>query len=508
MPGSCFPVTVASVPMSIRLSVLLLALVFILAGCSPQDRGPQRPNVLLIVADDLGYTDVGAYNDDTFYETPHIDSLARRGMMFTDGYAANPVCSPTRYSLLTGRAPSREHHTDWFCGDRTGRFDHARYDCSMDTTRGTIGEAFQEAGYDTWFGGKWHLGPDSTHWPKNQGFDINKGGWRGGSPVAHGAGGYFSPYDNPRLADGPEGEYLPFRLADEAEQFIETHQNDPFFALLSFYEVHNPRQAPDSLIEKYRRKRDRLLLDEKKEFEPIKQIWQVDRARKARVIQGHPVYAAMVDALDHSVGQVLEALSENGLSDNTVVVFVSDNGGLSTAEGHNTSNRPLRGGKGWVYEGGIRVPYVMHWPGVTNTGATTDVPATTTDLYPTLLDIAGLQPRPKQHVDGTSLVPILKGQASLDRDALYWHYPHYSNQGGFPGGAVRRGPWKLVENYEDGSVQLFNLETDLGEQNDLASQHPKRVRQMRNRLHDWYDEVGARFLRAKEGGPEPWRPDE
>jgi arylsulfatase A-like enzyme len=492
--------------MSSRLSLFLLVLV--LGGCTAQDRGTDQPNVLVIVADDLGYADIGAYNDDTFYETPHIDSLARRGMMFTDGYAANPVCSPSRYSLLTGRAPSRENHTDWFCGDRTGRFRHARYDCSMDTTRVTLGEAFQDAGYATWFGGKWHLGPDSIHWPAHQGFDVNKGGWRAGSPAAHGADGYFSPYDNPRLSDGPTGEYLPFRLADEAEQFIDTHRDDPFFALLSFYEVHNPRQAPDSLVQKYRRKRDRLNLDAKNEFEPIEvgQPWEEGRAQKARVVQGHPVYAAMVDALDHSVGQVLEALSERGLSDNTVVVFVSDNGGLSTAEGHNTSNRPLRGGKGWVYEGGIRVPYVIHWPGVTDPGSTTDVPAVTTDLYPTLLDAAGLQKRPDEHVDGTSLAPILKDHSALDRDALFWHYPHYSNQGGFPGGAVRKGPWKLVEDYRDGSVQLFNLERDLGEQNDVAAKHPDRVDRLRSRLHDWYDRVGARFLRSKEDGPAPWRP--
>ncbi len=494
--------------MSGRLYSLLLVLSLLLSGCSSQAREAERPNVLFIVADDLGYTDIGVYNQDAFYETPHIDSLARRGMMFTDGYAANPVCSPTRYSIMSGKHPSRGNRTEWFCGDRSGRFLSAEYKCFMGTAEGTIAEAFQEGGYATWFGGKWHLGPDSTHWPKNQGFDVNKGGWRAGSPVAHGGGGYFSPYKNPRLKDGPKGEYLPFRLADEAEQFIENHQEDPFFAFLSFYEVHNPRQAPDSLVEKYRRKRDRLNLDAKSEFEQIEigQPWEEGRQQKARVVQGHPVYAAMVEALDHSVGHVLDALSENGLSDNTVVVFVSDNGGLSTAEGHNTSNRPLRGGKGWVYEGGIRVPYVISWPGVTSSGSTTDVPVISTDFYPTLLDIAGLEMRPEQHVDGSSLVPILEGQSSIGREALHWHYPHYSNQGGFPGGAVRMGPWKLVEDYRDGSVQLFNLEADLGERNDVAAQHPDRVTRMRTELHDWYNEVDARFLRAKDEGPEPWRP--
>ena len=494
-------------PRFLSLSTLLVALL-VLTGCGSGNEGESgeaRPNVLFILADDLGYADVGAYNEDTFYETPHIDSLAEAGMMFTDGYAANPVCSPTRYSIMTGRYPSRENHTDWFCGGRTGRFDHAAYDCSMDTSRVTIAEAFQEAGYDTWFGGKWHLGPEPRQWPKNQGFDVNKGGFSCGSPSCAG-GGYFSPYSNPRLEDGPNGEYLPFRLAEEVEQFIERPRENPFFAFLSFYEVHNPKQAPDSLVEKYRTKRKRLGLGEVDEFKRIKQVWPTDDPRRARVVQGLPVYAAMVEALDVAVGRVLTALRENGLSDNTVVVFMSDNGGLSTSEGHNTSNRPLRGGKGWLYEGGVREPYIIHWPGVTSSGSTTDVPAISMDFYPTLLDIVGLPERPKQHVDGRSLVPVLRGDSSLDRGALFWHYPHYSNQGGLPGGAVRMGPWKLIEGYEEGSVRLYNLENDLAEQNDVAGQYPDRVERMRGRLHDWYEEVDARFLRAKDGGPEPWRP--
>ena len=494
-------------PRSLTL-LLLLTGSLLLVGCGQEQAnstaGP--PNVVFILADDLGYMDVGAYNPDTFYETPNIDSLARQGMLFTDGYAANPVCSPTRHSIMTGQHPSRDNRTEWFCGDRDGRFRSAPVTCFMAPSEFTLAEAFRKGGYATWFGGKWHLGPDSTHWPRNQGFDINKGGWRAGSPVAHGGDGYFSPYNNPRLEDGPTGEYLPFRLADEAKQFIEAHRDEPFFTYLSFYEVHNPRQAPDSLVEKYRQKRERLGLDDTTEFEQIEQVWQTDDPRRARVVQGHPVYAAMVEAMDQAVGRVLEALSENGLSDNTVVVFTSDNGGLSTAEGHNTSNRPLRGGKGWVYEGGIREPYVIHWPGVTAPGATTDVLATSMDFYPTLLEIAGLPMRPNQHKDGVSLTPVLKGDSTVGRDALYWHYPHYSNQGGFPGGAVRMGPWKLVEDYEDGSVQLFNLERDVGEQNDVAARHPARVERMRDRLHDWYDAVDARFLQAREDGPAPWRP--
>ena len=492
-----------------RLGLLIL---FVgLLGCSPSEEpspeGPERPNVLFVLADDLGYMDVGAYNPATFYETPHIDSLAETGLMFTDGYAANPVCSPTRYSIMTGRHPSRDNHTDWFCGGRTERYRHAPYDCSMDTSQVTIGEAFRKAGYDTYFAGKWHLGPEPRHWPTQQGFDVNKGGWRAGSPSAYGGGGYFSPYNNPRLTDGPKGEYLPFRLAKETEAFMEAEREEPFFAVLSFYEVHNPRQAPDSLIEKYRRKRERLGLDRVDEFEGIEQVWPDAGPRKARVVQGHPIYAAMVEAMDRAVGRVLAALRENGLSDETIVVFTSDNGGLSTSEGHNTSNRPLRGGKGWLYEGGIREPWIIRWRGVTTERDSTDVLATSTDFYPTLLEMAGLPLRPDQHVDGTSLVPVLRGGETLDREALFWHYPHYSNQGGFPGGAIRMGRWKLIEDYEDGKVRLFDLETDLGERNNVAGTYPDRVDRMRDRLHAWYDEVDARFLRPREEGDSPWRPE-
>lgn len=496
--------------------IFLLTLLFTAMGCGGTD-GPDssdeaaRPNVLFILADDLGYMDVGAYNPDSFYETPHLDAFAEDAMVFTDGYAANPVCSPTRAAIMTGQHPSRLNHTDWFCGDRTGRFDHAAYDCAMDTSQVTIAEAFQDAGYDTWFGGKWHLGPDSTHWPEQQGFAVNKGGWRAGSPSAYGGGGYFSPYNNPRLDDGPEDEYLPFRLAEEAEAFIEQDRDAPFFAFLSFYEVHNPRQAPDSLVETYRQKRAAQGLDpeafQSEEFEEIEQVWPDAGPRRARVVQGRPVYAAMVEAMDHAIGQVLDALQANDLAEETVVVFTSDNGGLSTAEGLNTSNRPLRGGKGWVYEGGIRVPLIVRWPGVTPAGATTAVPATSMDFFPTLLEIAGLPLRPDQHRDGVSLMPALEGNASLDREALFWHYPHYSNQGGFPGGAIRMGVWKLVEDYEDGAVQLFNLDEDLGERTDRAAQHPERVEAMRERLHAWYENVDARFLRPMDDGPAPWHPE-
>jgi arylsulfatase A-like enzyme len=468
----------------------------------------ERPNVLFILVDDLGQQDIGAYNPDTFYETPHIDSLAHRSAVFTDGYAANPVCSPTRYSLMAGRYPSRGNHTEWFCGKRSGRFRPARFDCSMASSQFTMAEAFEREGYATWFGGKWHLGDEPRYWPEAQGFDENVGGFTAGNPG--GFGGYFSPWDQPRLQVPEKGKYLPRYLADRAAQFIEEKSDGgkPFFTYLSFYEVHTPKQAPDSLIVKYERKRERLNLDGVDEFDGIQQVWSGGEPRRVRVVQGDPVYAAMVEEMDRAVGTVLSALNESGVADNTVVVFMSDNGGLSTAEGHSTSNRPLRGGKGWLYEGGVREPYMIRWPGVT-TGSRLDVPVISMDFYPTLLDIAGLPARPQQHVDGKSLVPALKdGAGSIDREVLFWHYPHYGNQGGFPGGAVRMGKWKLIEHYEDGQVRLFNLGENSGEhtRGGMAAQYPERVKRMRRRLHAWYEEVGARFLRPKEDGPEPWRP--
>ncbi|TVS13646.1 MAG: sulfatase [Planctomycetaceae bacterium] len=464
----------------------------------------ERPNFLFILVDDLGYMDVGAYNPDCFYDTPHIDRLAAEGMLFSDGYVANPVCSPTRYSIMTGRYPTRVDATNWFTGTREGRFRPAPLHNRMPLDEVTVAQALREHEYATFFAGKWHLGPTEEYWPENRGFDFNLGGFSAGGP--YGPGRYFTPYGNPRLEDGPEGEHLPDRLATETVEFIRAHQDRPFFAYLSFYSVHTPLIGRPDLVEKYEEKVRRLGLQDVEAFDDEEQVWPVKQPRRVRVVQSHAVYAAMVEAMDLAVGKVLQSLKELGLDDNTVVFFTSDNGGLSTSEGSPTSNLPLRGGKGWLYEGGIREPYLIKWPGVTQPGSTSNVPVTSTDYYPTILDIAGVPARPEQHQDGVSLVPILKGTGELDREAIFWHYPHYSNQGGFPGGAIRMGDWKLIERYEDGRVHLYNLAEDIGERHDLAEQNPERVQAMRQRLHQWYTEVDAKFLEAKPDGPQPWRP--
>ena len=484
--------------------VIPAALLVFAAGVVQSAEEGRLRNVVVILVDDLGYMDVGANNPDTFYETPNIDRLAKSGMRFTDGYAANPVCSPTRYSILTGKYPTRVDATNFFSGTREGRFRPAPLHNRMPLEETTIAEALKERGYATFFAGKWHLGPGEDYWPKRQGFDVNRGGIDRGGP--YGGKKYFSPYGNPKLKDGPDGEHLPDRLASEAAAFIEANRDQPFFAYLAFYSVHTPLISRPDLAAKYRAKAAKLKLNDRAQFKEEEQNLPIKPPRKVRTVQSHAVYAGMVEAMDLAVGKVLDKLDELQLADDTAVFFTSDNGGLSTSEGSPTSNLPLRGGKGWLYEGGIREPMIIRAPGVARPGSVCEAPVVTTDFYPTILALTGSPARPQQHVDGRNLTPLLSGEGEVEREAIFWHYPHYSNQGGFPGGAVRTGDWKLLERLEDGRVHLFNLQDDLGEQHDLAQAQPERVAKMRARLHQWYKQVDAKFLRAKPGGPEPWRP--
>ncbi len=485
------------------LAVLLLALFAVPVSAA------EKPNFVVVLVDDLGYMDVGCNNKNSFYETPNIDRLARTGMRFTDGYAACPVCSPTRFSMMTGRYPSRVNATNYFSGRRAGNFLPAILHDRMDLEEVTVAEALKQDGYATFFAGKWHLGPSEEFWPEKQGFDVNMGGIARGGP--YGGKKYFSPYGNPRLPDGPDGEHLPDRLATEACKFIEEHRDGPFLTYLSFYSVHTPLIGRPDLVEKYQEKAKRLGLPVSRDlkddrvFADERQHLPVKQKRRVRQVQSHAVYAAMVEATDLAVGKVLDKLDELKLAENTVVLLTADNGGLSTSEGWPTSNLPLRGGKGWMFEGGIREVFLARAPGVTEPGSTSGVPVSTIDVLPTVLDLAGGKLPKATTIDGVSLRPALAG-GELDREALFWHYPHYSNQGGFPSAAVRSGDWKLIERLEDGGVHLFNLADDLAEKNDLAEKHPDRVEAMRKRLHEWYVEVDAQFLRAKPGGPEPWHP--
>lgn len=444
------------------------------------------PNIVFFLADDLGQRDLGCYGS-TFYETPHLDRLASQGAMFTDAYAACPVCSPTRASIMTGQWPQRTGITDYIGAPlkpenwkRNTQMLPAPYTDRLALSAPTLAKSLKGAGYATFFAGKWHLGPEGW-WPENQGFDFNFGGIDRGGP--YGGNKYFSPYGNPRLIDGPPGEHLPDRLATEAVKFIEAHKDRPFFAYFSFYDVHTPLMTREDLRNKYTEKRSRLGLTEK---------WAREHERDVRLVQEHAVYAGMVEAMDLAVGKVLAKLDELGLSENTLVIFTSDNGGLSTSEGWPTSNLPFRGGKGWMYEGGIREPLLVRWPAVVQRGRVVSTPVSSPDFFPTLLDAAGTAPQPDQTLDGVSLLPLLKGGALPERP-LFWHYPHYGNQGGAPSAAVRSGDWKLIHWQEDNRVELFHLATDIGETTDLAAQEPKRVASLRKELHAWQEQVGAKF---------------
>ncbi|QDT00952.1 sulfatase [Adhaeretor mobilis] len=479
------------------LSILILATVSQLARFA-QAESERLPNFLVIVVDDLGYMDIGANNPNCFYDTPNIDGLASSGMRFTDGYATNPVCSPTRFSLMTGRYPTRRQCTNFFSGKRSCKYHPAELNDRMPLDEITIAQALHDKGYATFFAGKWHLGPSKEYFPQNRGFDVNMGGHHKGGPYT--GKKYFAPFENPELnPESPTGEHLPDRLASETATFIREHKQQPFLAYLSFYSVHTPLMGRADLVEKYNQRASDV---EGNVFEAEEQVFLTKDVRKVRVIQNHAVYAAMVEATDQAIGKVLEQLEASGLTENTVVVFTSDHGGLCTSEGSPTSNMPLRCGKGWIYEGGIRVPWIVRYPGVTLGGSVSHEPLNSNDLFPTIA--AAAEVKVEHEIDGVNLIPALSGNELSERP-LFWHYPHYSNQGGFPGGAIREGKFKLVERYEDGRVHLYNLEEDIGEQTDITSTNLDVAKHMRDRLHEWYKTVDARFLREK-NGQTPWSP--
>jgi arylsulfatase A-like enzyme len=466
-----------------------------LIGCSSLKSGPakKQTNFVFFLVDDLGWTDLGCFGS-SFYDTPNIDKLCASGMKFTNAYAACPVCSPTRASILTGKYPQRVEITDYINSaggnqpenwKRNTKLLPAPYSDRLAHQEVTIAETLKEAGYATFFAGKWHLGPEGF-WPENQGFDVNQGGIERGGP--YGGKRYFSPYGNPRLKDGPDGEHLPDRLASETVKFIKAQQEKPFLAYLSFYSVHTPLMARTDLKKKYQAKA--------KSLQSTDPIWGKEGRRKVRLVQEHAVYAGMVAAMDQAVGKVLDALEQLQLANDTVIIFMSDNGGLSTSEGHPTSNLPLRAGKGWLYEGGIREPMIIRAPGTTKPGSICAEPVISTDFYPTILDLGSLPPKPDQHVDGVSLVPMLK-KRSIAKRPLFWHYPHYGNQGGSPGGAVRLGDYKLIEFYEDNHVELYNLKDDISEKNDVSAKLPQKTRELRQMLHAWRKQVGARMPKPK-----------
>jgi len=449
------------------------------------------PNFVFFLIDDMGWKDAGCYGS-KFYETPHIDRLASKGMRFTDAYAACPVCSPTRASILSGKHPVRVNITDWIPGldpkDRKllGTEDFHQ----LPLSEVTIAEAFKEAGYATAFMGKWHLG-DKGYFPEQQGFAINKGGHWAGQPAS-----YFYPYKNerqrwdvPGLEGGVEGEYLTDRLTTESVKFIEQNKDKPFLLYLSHYAVHTPIQSKPELEEKYQVKLEGSPEIKGPDYLP-------ERSSKTKQKQDDPVYAGMVESVDESVGRILQKLDELKLTENTVIIFMSDNGGLSTLPGDwksPTSNLPLRAGKGWLYEGGIREPMIIKWPGVTEPASICREPVISMDFFPTMLEMAGLSLLPEQHVDGCSLVPLLRQTGGLKRNELFWHFPHYHGSGNIPSGAIRSGDYKLIEWFEDGSIELYNLKDDISEKHDLADSTPEKADELLKKLKLWRDKIGAKM---------------
>lgn len=463
---------------TVRFLVYLVAFsAFLLTPPLTNLAAAKQPNIILFLIDDLGWKDLGCQGS-TYYRTPHIDRLANEGARFTNAYAACAVCSPTRAAILTGKYPARLLLTDWL---PSGRWDpksklrEARFLRGLPVEEYTLAEALRSAGYRTANIGKWHLGSEPFSLPEHHGFDVNIGGNAHGAP-----GSFFFPYQGDWLIpgtklrakwnvlpDGQPGEYLTDRLTDEAIDFITDNINRPFFLYFPHYGVHTPLEAKTEVVAKYQ------------------QIPEEQR-------QGLPEYAAMVESVDDSVGRILATLETLKLTDNTIIIFTSDNGGFWKA----TRHTPLRGNKGAYYEGGIRVPLIFKWPDHVKPGTIIDEPVISNDIYPTCLHAVGLPPLPHQHQDGLDLTDVLTTRSQhLKRDALFWHFPHYNEHpSSVPSSVIRKGPWKLIETFDPQGLELYNLQEDLSETNNRTASEPEKVRELFAELQAWRDSVGAEMM--------------
>lgn len=463
-------------PRTSRLPLIVAALLVMVCLVVTTERAhaARKPNIVFIFIDDMGWTDVGYMYDKLgakkrYYETPNIDKLAKSSMVFMSGYAAAPNCAPSRASLMSGQYTPR--HGVFTVGDpRRGNHPFRKLEpienkTVLDDKFITMAEALKTNGYVTATMGKWHLGAD----PTTQGFDVNIAGKQWGSPSG---GGYHSPLNYPNLVVKEKGKYLTDLIAEQATKFIETNKDKPFFLYLTHYSVHTPIQGRKDLTAHFQKK---------------------DKTPHHNNAQ----YAAMVRSVDMSVGKVLDKLDELKLTDNTLVVFTSDNGGHSGA----TSNHPLRGAKGMLYEGGIREPFIVRWPGVTQAGSVCDEPVINLDLYPTFLEVTGTKQPKGYTLDGKSLAPVLKDpKAKLDRDAIFWHFPAFLQGKGdphggpfrtTPAGAIRMGDYKLIEWFETGRLELYNLAKDLSEKNDLSKAEPDKLKELHARMKQWRKAVNA-----------------
>lgn len=461
------------------------------AGCVhfAHAKPANKPNVVVVFVDDLGWTDLGCYGS-KFYETPNIDRLAAQGAMFTRAYASCCVCSPTRASLMTGKYPQRVGFTDFLKPNkRTGPNSAETHIPVGDTT---IGEAFQQAGYRTGYIGKWHVGSEKIGMPKQHGFDWQMATARAGLPAS-----YFFPYkkkkpstaDVPDLEDGKPGDYLTDALTDKGIGFIRETVKEgkkPFFFIFGHYAVHTPIQAPKKLVEKYEAKKKRMYGTTPLKMRPERFNQEVP------LRQQNPTYAAMVESVDTNVGKVIDALDELGVTKDTIIVFTSDNGGSCMPKSRPTSNYPLRASKGFNYEGGIRIPTFITWPGNISTVKSSE-PVITMDIYPTLLELTGCKQLPEQTVDGLSLVPLISGdKKTLDRPFLAWWFPHPQGHGRQPCQAILKDGWKLVHYIKQNETELYNLDQDEGERNDLSKAQPERAHEMLATLNEWVEDTRER----------------
>lgn len=457
--------------LSARLTIFLLLFVSAASASEP-------PNIILFLIDDLGWKDLGCQGS-SYYQTPNIDALARQGARFTNAYSACAVCSPTRAAVLTGKYPARLMLTDWL---PSGRWDpkskllSGRFLRALPVEELTLAEALRSHGYRTASIGKWHLGSEPFSLPEHHGFDVNIGGNAHGAP-----GDFFYPYQGDWLIpgtqlranwkvlpDGKQDEYLTDRLTQEAVRFITQNKANPFFLYFPHYGVHTPLQAKPEVIAKYQ---------------------AIPESQR----QGLPEYAAMVESIDESVGRVVKTLETLKLTDNTIIIFTSDNGGFWKA----TNQAPLRANKGSYYEGGIRVPLIIKWPDRAKAGLVVDEPVISNDLYPTCLAACGLPPRPNQHLDGLDLSQLIQGKAtSLNRQSLFWHFPHYNEHpSSFPSSVIRKGAWKLIESFDPAGLELYNLEEDPSETNNLAASNSETLAELRSELESWRANVGAEMMR-------------
>jgi arylsulfatase A-like enzyme len=422
-----------------------------------------QPNIVFILVDDLGWNELG-FMGAKFYETPNIDQLAKDSLHFSDAYSACCVCSPSRAALLTGKYPARLHITDYIPGTPLPNKkllpprDWLKH---LPPEEPNIAKTLKAAGYTTGIFGKWHLGDDEIYWPENQGFDVNVGGCSKGAPAS-----YFSPYSNPRIKDGPPGEFLSDRLTREAIAFMKNHQKQPFFVYLSHYAVHTPLDAKPEVIAKYEAKKKAGNFPKK----------------------ANPVYAALIESVDDSVGDVRKALADFKIADHTIIILTSDNGSRQPI----ITDPYFHGNKGSAYEGGVRVPLVINWPDVTKAGAVCHTPVIGVDLYPTILAMTGAKDFPNHIVDGVNLVPLIQGDELASRD-IYWHYPHYHKGGATPFSAIRDGDSRLIQFQEDGHLELYNIKNDICETNNLTSEMPDKAKMLEGNVLRWRAQVGAQM---------------